>query len=85
MKKQGQQGVQRTPTMDSQIDLLDAIGDTPVAVPSPKPFIQPSLTDSAKKKKTDSKVTPRQGTLNFFLKKKDSEASASKPPSESPS
>jgi len=39
MKKQGQQGVQRTPTMDSQIDLLDAIGDTPAAVPAPKPFI----------------------------------------------
>ena len=75
MKKQGQQGVQRTPTMDSQIDLLDAIDDGPAVLPAPKPFLQPSLTDSAKKKKPDSKVTPRQGILNFQPKKKDSEAS----------
>ena len=53
MKKQGQQGVQRTPTMDSQIDLLDAIDDGPAVLPAPKLFLQPSLTDSAKKKKPD--------------------------------
>jgi hypothetical protein len=53
MKKQGQQGVQRTPTMDSQIDLLDAIDDGPAVLPAPKPFLQPSSTDSAKKKKPD--------------------------------